>query len=55
MLISYFNLITWFKGYGMVQPCGHVDYYPNAGLNQPGCSANPVTKIMTEGDIFAGM
>ncbi|XP_045159715.2 pancreatic triacylglycerol lipase-like [Mercenaria mercenaria] len=41
-------------GYGMRQPCGHVDYYPNEGLNQPGCDANPVTKLLTEGDIYEG-
>ena len=41
-------------GYGMIQACGHVDYFPNEGLNQPGCDANPVTKLLTEGDIYEG-
>ncbi|KAL4235957.1 hypothetical protein ACF0H5_004345 [Mactra antiquata] len=46
------NILT--LGYGMVQPCGHVDYYPNAGLNQPGCDVNPVTKLLVTGDIYEG-
>jgi hypothetical protein len=29
-------------GYGMSQPCGHLDFYPNDGFQQPGCEVTEV-------------
>ncbi|KAG8287439.1 Phospholipase A1 member A, variant 2 [Homalodisca vitripennis] len=29
---------VWANGFGLYNPLGHVDYFPNGGLNQPGCA-----------------
>ncbi|GAB1606434.1 pancreatic triacylglycerol lipase-like, partial [Argonauta hians] len=36
-------------GFGMLQACGHVDYYPNGGNHQPGCDKDPFTFLVTHG------
>lgn len=35
--IIHTNAEERFKGYGYPNPVAHVDFYPNGGINQPGC------------------
>lgn len=41
--------------FGMIESIGHVDYYPNGGTAQPGCTKNIVEYIKQEnGSILSG-
>ncbi|XP_042674679.1 pancreatic triacylglycerol lipase-like [Centrocercus urophasianus] len=41
-------------GLGMAEAIGHLDFYPNGGVEMPGCDKNPVSQIVDLDGIWEG-
>ena len=37
---------------GMRDPCGHVDFYPNGGEDQPGCQRDLLEAVNVDGPLW---
>ncbi|XP_064624490.1 pancreatic lipase-related protein 2-like [Lineus longissimus] len=51
---SLLGAVTGNGGMGMNQPCGHVDFYPNGGQEQPGCDNSIIDNIIVHGLFESG-
>ena len=43
------DVFVYVSGLGMIQPCGHADFYVNGGHDQPGCKQGPISSLVQYG------
>ena len=43
------DVFVYISGLGMIQPCGHADFYVNGGHDQPGCKQGPISSLVQYG------
>ena len=53
LIVIVLTMIHFNHSFGMIDPVGHIDFYPNNGFQQPGCAKTAVSKIIG-GDIVTG-
>ena len=52
--VFWYNLLTYVcyclshQGAGLLEPLGHLDFYPNGGIRQPGCDPSNWQSILSD-------
>lgn len=53
-MLNVFTSTLNTPGFGMAEAIGHLDFYPNGGVEMPGCDKNPISQIVDLDGIWEG-